>query len=383
MGVTARNTRLPRLSDRCSAILAEEQDGLIVRLKTAADDAAWDDFVHTHPDATVYHLSAWQEIIRRTYRHQPLYLMAVRNGDRRRPVITGIMPLFMLNSPLFGKSLVSIPFFDQAGGLYTDPRACEVLLKTACRCAEQMNIKAIELRQIGKPLLEKMRSSCSPQWSWSTKTDKVSLQLSLPETSDQLMKSFKSKLRSQIKNPMKKGLEARVGGKELLSAFYQVFCVNMRDLGSPVHSKRLMQYVLEAFPQAARIVTVHQNGKVLAGSLVIGFGKTLENPWASSLREYSRLNANMLLYWQMLAYACDNGYQAFNFGRSSTEEGTYKFKRQWGAEPKDLFWYSLSRGASVASPEKSHYAQLIGLWQKLPVPVANMIGPVVRKHISL
>ena len=113
------------------------------------------------------------------------------------------------------------------------------------------------------------------------------------------MKSFKSKLRSQIKKPIKEGLEAKVGGPELLEDFYKVFLINMRDLGSPVHSKKLMQNVLVAFLDKAKIIVVYKDRDPLACSLIIEFNDTLENPWASSLREYSRLSPNMLLYWTM------------------------------------------------------------------------------------
>jgi FemAB-related protein (PEP-CTERM system-associated) len=210
--------------------------------------------------------------------------------------------------------------------------------------------------------------------------------LKLPGSSRELMESFKSKLRSQIKKPMKEGLDVRSGGKELVEDFYKVFLVNMRDLGSPVHSKKLILSVLDEFENRARIFLVYKGKEPVASSLVIGFGKTLNNPWASSLKEYSRLSPNMLLYWGMLEYACDNGFEVFEFGRSTPGEGTYRFKEQWGATPAALHWHTISlKGPqhTEVQTEKDRFAGAVRYWQKLPVPVTRLIGPYIRKYIGL
>jgi FemAB-related protein (PEP-CTERM system-associated) len=200
------------------------------------------------------------------------------------------------------------------------------------------------------------------------------------------MKSFKSKLRSQINKALKEGLYSRIGGIELLEDFYEVFSINMRDLGSPVHSKKLIRTVLEEFQKESKIVVIYKEAQPLACSLMVGFKDTLENPWASALKEYSRFSPNMLLYWTMLEYACNGGYAYFDFGRSSINEGTYKFKEQWGAEPRPLYWhYFLADGHPMEQKdsEKSGFDKAIQYWKKLPVFVTKMIGPPIRRHVGL
>jgi FemAB-related protein (PEP-CTERM system-associated) len=209
--------------------------------------------------------------------------------------------------------------------------------------------------------------------------------LELPESSEALMGSFKSKLRSQIRKPEKEGLAGKVGGLELLDDFYKVFSINMRDLGSPVHSKRFIKSVLEAFPEESRICLVYKEQQPVACSIILGFNGTVYNPWASSLRKYSKLSPNMLLYWTMLQYACDGGYKYFDFGRSSIEESTYKFKEQWGAKPQLLYWYYISLNSLPfkIDTEKSKFDLAIRIWQKLPVLLTLVLGPPIRKNIGL
>ena len=160
----------------------------------------------------------------------------------------------------------------------------------------------------------------------------------------------------------------------------------MRDLGSPVHSKKLIHNVLEAFSDNARIIIIYKENTPTACSLVIGFKNILQNPWASALRKYTRLAPNMLLYWSMLEYACNTGYEYFGFGRSTPNEGTYKLKQQRGSEPRGLSWQFISlngKPVDSASDKKSKFDKAIAYWQKLPVPVTKIIGPPIRKHIGL
>jgi hypothetical protein len=147
-----------------------------------------------------------------------------------------------------------------------------------------------------------------------------------------------------------------------------------------------MRHCLIAFPQDARIIVVYRSTEPVAAALVIGFEKVLRNPWASSLRKYASLGSNMLLYLRMLEYACEHGYEVFDFGRSTPGEGTYRFKEQWGAVPEPLYWHYLSLDGRMPDPEgagKARFETATRCWQRLPVIVTRILGPRIRKHISL
>ena len=376
----------------------------------STDAPAWDEYVHNHPHSTLYHLSGWENIISKTYGHKTYYLMAnkhnskleTRNSKQKNsygPKVIGVLPLVHLKHFLFGNSLISIPFFDLGGILADNEETEKALLSEAIKLGQELKVKNIELRHIypvkffekdGEVYRVKSESHLTGVATrnilFKTKSHKVRMLLDLPESSEILMKSFKAKLRSQIKKPIKEGLKSKIGGLELLEDFYKVFSINMRDLGSPVHSKKLIKNVLEEFPDKSKIIMVYKNDQAIACSLVIGFKETLENPWASSLRKYSRLSPNMLLYWTMLEYACDNGYAYFDFGRSSADEGTYKFKEQWGAKPTPLNWHYIfleGEPSDQETSEKSRFDKAIKFWQKIPISITKIIGPPIRKHIGL
>lgn len=375
---------------------------MTIRIKKieSTDAQAWDTYVNNHPDGSLYHLSAWQKIIKKTYGHKTYYLMACYHDKTQlknnliEPVcqVVGILPLVHIKHFLFGNSLISIPFFDIGGVLADDIILEQALLAEAVKLGQNLRVKNIELRHINPLLSISKKHKSIPaifyldQIPCFTYSHKVRMLLELPSSPVELMKSFKSKLRSQIKKSVKQGLNVRIGGRELLNDFYNVFLVNMRDLGSPVHSKGFMQNILETFTKEFRIIMVYKGQQGLACSMVGGFKDTLENPWASFLRKYSRLSPNMLLYWSMLEYACDNGFTCFDFGRSSPDQGTYRFKEQWGAKPLPMYWHYISldnKPVNIETSDHSAFNKAIQIWQKIPVPITEFIGPRIRKYIGL
>ncbi len=374
-----------------------------ITMLKSGDIKAWDDYVFTHPCANIYHLAGWKSVIERTYGHPTYYLLATGKAKESCSApnftspeppgpcssVVGILPLVHINHWLFGNNITSIPYFD-IGGILADGQAAEhALFAEAIKIRQNVKADTLEIRQT-QPLTcfnSRDNISCPDNLSYQTSTHKQRMVLSIPDSSELLMHSFKSKLRSQINKSMREGMQHRWGGLELLEHFYNVFLVNMRDLGSPVHSKKMIMHVLERFPHDARILIVYLRNTPVAGAVVVGFKGVLYNPWASSLRSYSRLSPNMLLYWRMLEFACDHGFSCFDFGRSSPEEGTYKFKAQWGARPAPLYWHYLmtqklaKEGATGTN--KAKFQKIMSCWKKLPVTLTKLIGPPVRKNIPL
>ena len=343
-----------------------------------SDQETWDAFVRGQSNANVYQLYGWRNAIHQAYGHSTHYLM-LRDSVG---AVRGVLPLVHLRHFVFGNQLVSLPFADAGGMLAADSEAEDLLLTQALTLCLKTGSKDIELRQehalaVDTAAIYKQRYAALA---------KVRMTVTLPKSSEALRQTFKSKLRNQINRPVKEGCTCTIGGLDLLEDFYKVFLINMRDLGSPVHSKELMRHVLEAFPERSRIFCVYHAGKPIAASLVIGFNGVLRNPWASSDRRYAAMSPNMLLYSRMLEYACDHGYGTFDFGRSTPGEGTYRFKEQWGARPAPLYWYTASadgRAAAMGKPPSDRFRLAARLWKNLPVWLTRVLGPSIRKHISL
>jgi serine/alanine adding enzyme len=332
------------------------------------DREAWDTYVFSRPEATNYHQFGWRDVVTRAFGHQPIYL-AASDGSR----LTGVLPLVEFRSWLFGTFAVSLPFVNYGGVVADHPEAARALLSRAEALRVERGWRHVELRHIQSRFPE-----------LPCKRHKVAMQLALPGQSESLWDGLDRKVKNQVRKAEKSGCVAENGGAELLADFYQVFAENMRDLGTPVYARRFFEEVLRSFPSGARVFVIRHGSQPIAASLTVGWRDRLEVPWASSLRAHNDKAPNMLLYWAMLQWATAADYGTFDFGRSTPHEGTFLFKKQWGAEPVALAWeYLLRPSGSLPdhSPKNPKFQLAVSSWRKLPLAVANALGPVVVRNI--
>lgn len=338
-----------------------------VEVRECTEAERWDGFVAARPDASGYHLWAWRWIFEDVFGHQGHYLVAERDA-----AVVGILPLVEFRSRIFGCFLVSLPFVNYGGVIAADADAGEALVAAAGRIARTRGARHVELRH---------RRRRFP--ALAPKQHKVAMLLPLPATADALWEELDRKVRNQVRKATKSGLTVAIGGAELVPEFYAVFARNMRDLGTPVYPSTLFTRVLETFPAQAHVVVVRHQGRAVAAGVTWRWRETVEVPWASSLREFNAMAPNNLLYWTILEDAIRAGATVLDFGRSTPDEGTFHFKKQWGAEPEALCWeYDVAAGAMPdQSPKNQKFQLAIRLWRRLPLPVANALGPRIVRSI--
>ncbi|HEX7008737.1 MAG TPA: FemAB family XrtA/PEP-CTERM system-associated protein [Phycisphaeraceae bacterium] len=326
--------------------------------------------------ACAEHDPRWLIVLRQSLRHQPLLVVA--RGSSSGPV-RGCLPLALVQSRLFGRFLVSLPYLNRAGVAAEDDAAAQAILERAVELAHQHRVRYLELRHheylLTHPALAHQRA------------DKVRMVLELPSDAETLWRGFDAKVRNQVRKGEKAGLTIRWGGVELLDAFYHVLAVNMRDLGTPVYPRRLFASILTLFTGQAELAVVEYQGQPAAGALLVHqpelAGGLTQVPSASSLRRLNATNANMWMYHQLLVRAIERGSRAFDFGRSSQDSGTYRFKKQWGAQPRPTVWqYHLRCGeAAILRPDQPRYQRKIQTWKRLPVWLTRLAGPAIVRGI--
>jgi len=330
-------------------------------------EAAWTAYVAQHPHATGYHEWAWRTVFARAFGCEPIYLSA-RRDDR----VVGVLPTVFLDSWLFGRSLISLPYLNYGGVIADDPAAERVLFEHALELARRKRCRHVELRHVDQHFAD-----------LPCKRHKVTMLLPL-QPSAALWEAIDRKVRNQVRKAQKSELTYAAGGRELVDAFYAVFARNMRDLGTPVYSRRFFEEMLAAFPERTRIHVVSLKTTPVAAGFTFETRGTVEIPWASSVRDFNALCGNQLLYWSILADAGDRGCGTFDFGRSTPNEGTYKFKEQWGARPVPLHWeYGLLDRATLpdTGPTNPKFQLAVSAWKKLPLAVATRVGPFIVRAI--
>jgi len=332
-----------------------------------AESTAWNRYVNSRPDASHYHLYAWRGFFGEFFSKQTFYLAAYRNKR-----IVGIVPLVRQKSLLFGDFLVSLPFLNYGGILADSDAVGLAIMRKAIELAESLGVSHIELREFRE------------RTGLRSRTEKVSMQLKLPATTEELGKSLGSKMRSQIRRPLRENPKISVGSIEFVDRFYRIFSRNMRDLGTPVYPKSMFVEIMRRFPDESNIVLIEIAGRPVAAAFLLHFRDTTEVPWASTVREFNALSVNMLLYWELLSVAIGRGTKVFDFGRSTLHSGTYRFKKQWGAQPVQLFWnYWLRDGQGLPelNPDNKKFALAISAWKKLPLSISRAIGPYLVRNL--
>jgi serine/alanine adding enzyme len=357
---------------------------LVVSVATEADRGAWDAYVDAHlasvrtagraaSGVTGYHSWAWRHVLARSFGHASVYLVARRGSPGQCDQIhqiSGVLPLTEVRSLLFGRSLTSLPFLNYGGVVADSDEAARALLDEAVRVAGARGCRHVELRHIERRFTD-----------LPSKQHKVTMRLPLRAG---MWDRLDRKVRNQIRKAEKSGLTAVRGGADLLGEFYRVFARNMRDLGTPVYARRFFAEILAAFPDRVRLVVVRLRDRPVAAALTYRTGGQLEVPWASSVRDYNALCPNHLLYWTVLDAAVAEGCDLLDFGRSTPDEGTYKFKAQWGAEPVPLHWEYAGLEAGRLpdqSPKNPRFRLAISAWQRLPLWIANTAGPHIVRGI--
>jgi FemAB-related protein (PEP-CTERM system-associated) len=343
---------------------------IAVRIREfAPDDAArWEAFVHACGEATFFHRVGWRGILERCFGHRTHYLLAERGAE-----IVGILPLAEVKSLLFGHALVSLPFCAVAGIAATDDEAAEGLLEAAQALGKCLRVAHLELRHA---------TPRSPGWPQQDLYAGFRKTLA-PQVEANLL-AIPRKQRAMVRKGIGNGLAGRI--EPDVDVFFALYADNVHRHGTPPLPKRYFQALRETFGQDAEVLNVvDSTGKPVSSVFSFYFRDEVLPYYAGDAVEARQLAANDFKYWELMRRACERGVKVFDYGRSKRGTGPYDFKKNWGFEPAPLAYeYRLYRRASIPenNPLNPKYRALIALWRRLPVPIANAIGPHLVKSLG-
>lgn len=332
-------------------------------LACAREVARIDRYLAEQPDASPFHRPAWSIGVARGTGHRAHYLLAEKNGR-----LAGALPLTEVRSRLFGPSLVSAAFAVDGGILAEDEQAAEALAATAPVLASRLGCLGVELR--GGQLPE----------TWHRQEGVyASFARDLPPKEEAMLKAIPRKQRAEVRRALSSGLQAEVGGD--LAAHYQVYSESVRNLGTPVFPAALFAQVLAALGEDADILTVRHDGRAVASVLSLYWRGTVYPFWGGGTKRARALNANDFLYFALMRHAAARGCTRFDFGRSKLGTGPYAYKKNWGFEPRPLT-YACWGAHRDTNPLSTRYRLQVAAWKRLPLWLANRLGPQIAKGLG-
>lgn len=341
---------------------------IAVRLAGAADEPAWEAFVAACPQATFFHRFGWQRVLQKAFGHRCHFLLAEEAGR-----ITGILPLAEVRSRLFGYKLASLPFCVYGGIAAQCSAAAQALRAEACALATRLGVDALELRN-----LEPSGSN------WPVKELYYTFRKAITADNDANLKAIPNRQRAMIRKGINEGLEGEdVAGTERL---FRVYAESVRNLGTPVFSRRYLDCLRQEFGEDCRVLMIRQGDDDVAGVMSFYFrNEVLPYYGGSVARARSIRGCNHFMYWDLLRRSAEEGITSFDFGRSKRDTGPFEFKKHWGFEPQPLpYEYFLVNSDQVpdVNPNNPKYRMLVNAWQRLPLPIANLLGPPLARSLG-
>jgi len=334
---------------------------------------AWDAFVASHPSGTFFHRAAWAEVITAAFGHTSLYTLAERDG-----MIVGVLPLAQMKTRLFGNTLVSTPFCVYGGPLAGDAETTAALAAHAEALRARSGASAVELR-LRDPVDDGRLAG-----DWLTRSDLyVTFRKPIVANDDANLKAIPRKQRAMVRKGIQHGLVSVVDRDA--DTLHRIYAESVRNLGTPVFARRYFHTLLSVFRDCADVVTVMDNGIPVAAVLNFYFRDEVLPYYGGGTQAARRVAGNDFMYWEVLRRAAARGGRLFDFGRSKVGTGAFAFKHNWGFTPTPLpYRYSLAPGAAIPdhNPLNPKYRLFIAAWKRLPLPIANLIGPPIVRGLG-
>ena len=339
----------------------------MIKTLDVANYSRWDNFVQASVDATFFHQAGWKEVIERAFGHKTFFLYVENEGN-----ITGILPLVHINSLFFGNTLVSITPCVYGGIVAIDEQSYLELDKEACRLAEELGVDCLEMRN---------RVQKNPERPY--KKLYVSFRKELDADVEKNFLAIPRKQRAMVRKGIEAGLTSVIDSN--IDRIYRAYSESVRNLGTPVFSKKYFQTLKDVFASQCEVLTVEHNGQLIASVMSFYFKDEILPYYGGGTDLARELKGNDFMYWEVMRRAVEKGVKVFDYGRSKIGTGSYNFKKNWGFIPEPLFYeFYLVKSASMPdiNPLNPKYRFFIAAWKRLPLSVSQWVGPWLSKALS-
>ncbi len=347
---------------------ADATKDLRVRELDASSEARWDAFVESCAEATFFHRAGWKRAIEASFDHRCPFLFAERDGE-----IRGVLPLVDIRSRLFGHALISSGFAVYGGIAARDEAARAALEARALALADELDADHLEMRG---------RAPAHP--GWQCRSDLyVTFRKALDPDPEQNLLAVPRKQRAMVRKGIKEGLASTIDAD--VDRLHGIYAVSVRNLGTPVFPKRYFRNLHKVFGEACEVLTVTAGQEPIASVMSFRFRDEVLPYYGGGTALARGLAGNDFMYWEVMRRAVARGCRVFDFGRSKQGTGSFAFKKNWGFVPEPLHYaYHLRKGGAVpdVNPLNPKYRLFIAAWQRLPLPVANLIGPFIARSLG-
>lgn len=334
-------------------------------------DERWDDFLQSHPQASIFHTRGWLEALRKTYGYAPVAYTTSPPGS---PLVNGI-PFCKING-FFGKHrLVSLPFSDHCEPLVENNEQLKGLLTYLQQRRETEGWDYIELRPKGSAAIGGDGFGQSQSFFFH--------QLDLRRDLDEILQNtHKDCIQRKLRRAEREGLVCEQGTSDsLLRQFYQLLIGTRRRHGLPAQPVEWFRNLIACLGTKLRIRVASKDGQAIASILTLQFKRDLVYKYGCSDQRFHKLGGMQLLLWRAIEDATIDQLLTLDLGRSDPDNlGLVAFKERWGAAPALLSYWRLSRTASGDRTKLNCLGRQ--LCAHAPVAVVSAAGRILYRYMG-
>lgn len=338
-----------------------------IKVLDAALYQRWNEYVYAQPQATFFHRAEWKDVIEKALGHRCHFLYAEYDGE-----IVGVLPLGHVKSALFGNALISSPFCVYGGVLASDATVHQALLDAGCNLAAALGVDYLEMRHRDQPLA-----------GWQGKDLYVTFRKTIDPDVEKNLLNIPRKQRAVVRKGIENGLRGEID--EGIDRLYDAYSQSVHALGTPVFPKRYFQVLKDCFAEDCEVLTITHQGRLVSSVMSFYFRDEVLPYYGGGTAEAREVKANDFMYWDLMRRACERGIRVFDYGRSKVGTGSYNFKKNWGFDPEPLHYqYHLVRAKQMpnVSPTNPKYQRFIKAWQRMPLGLTRLIGPLIAKNLG-
>jgi CelD/BcsL family acetyltransferase involved in cellulose biosynthesis len=310
-------------------------------------DPRWDDFVSRHPQGTIFHHSAWSQVLRERYHTSPNYL-ALENCHQE---ITAALPLFVVSGALGGRRLVSLPCSEYCYPLAYQLEDTARLISYATDIVQKKHLNYLEIRG----LKEKINPG---QLALQSHTYYLNHVTELKSNPSEIKARFSRETRYHINRGERSGVTIRPAeNEEDLKAYHRLTCAMRRNIHLLPWPYRFFQSIYRhlILPGHGFLLLAEAQNRIVSGGLFLTFKETVLNKFNASDSHFIQLRPNYLVMWKAMEQGCERSYRYFDFGVTNPENtGLIQFKKHWDSRETVLPYYYFPQVRGVNSlPETS------------------------------
>lgn len=337
-------------------------------------DARWEEFLQTHPRASIFHTPGWLEALRRTYGYEPVVFTT---SPPSQQLANGIV-FCRIRSWLTGSRLVSVAFADH----------CQPLVQTADELVElvahlqhafpQENCKYFELRCLTSDADLEAHTGLTKSASFSCHS------LDLRPDLESLFRGFHpSCVQRKIRRAQREGLTYDEGTSDLLvEQFYSLLVMTRRRHGLPPQPLAWFRNLRDCLGSGLKIRIASNEGQPLASIVTVRYKDAIVYKYGCSDARFHKLGGMALLFWRTIQEGKELGIHELDLGRSDLEgQGLIAFKDHLGAASSTLNYYRYPP-QSAGSGMLRRVAFIPKLFAHLPDSCLRAAGKIFYRHVG-